>query len=110
MSQRLRKPPTVLTITRAIVTMMVSQASLNKPRVGQLKITLACRNAPQSQGQGHNTLATSVNAIVVKKGKKVKIHPSQINYFHYQKKDYYANMCPIKEPKIEYQSWQPLRC
>lgn len=53
----------------------------------------------QSQGQNSNTLAININTPAVKKGKKVKVDLSQIEYYSCYKQDHYVNKYPNKEPK-----------
>lgn len=54
-------------------------------------------------------LATEINVIVVQKNKKHGDNNlSQVKYFTYYKKSWYANMCPNKELKIYCWSWQTL--
>ena len=60
------------------------------------------REKPQQQSQGQNTPVTGVNTTVVRKNKdkdKDKKNFSNIKWYTYKQKSYYANKCPEKEPK-----------
>lgn len=74
----------------------LSQAKSTSSRSGKKDFRPYCET---NQGQNYNTLNTSINTTMIKKGKKVKINLSQIEYYNCHKKRYYTNKYPNKKPK-----------
>lgn len=74
----------------------LTQAKSTSSQSGKKDFRLYCET---DQGQNCNTPNTSINTTMIKKGKKVKVNLSQIEYYNCHRKGYYTNKYPNKKPK-----------